>query len=101
MGKNVARFTKNGWYGMNADTFTKIAKREENEAMATFKTKKYRLEAIETAYEAVELEASRLLKVWNWETHEETTRTIEELEEDEQAKYKAYTDFLKELDKLA
>ena len=69
--------------------------------MATFKAKKYRLEAIETAYEAVELEANRLLKVWNWETHEETARTIEELEEDEQSKYKAYTDFLKELDKLA
>lgn len=69
--------------------------------MATFKAKIYRLEAIETAYEAVESKAKQMLINWNWETHEETTLTIEELDESEQVRYKAYQEFLKELDKLA
>lgn len=69
--------------------------------MANFKTKKYRLEAIETAYNAVKQEKDHMLDSWNWETHEYTTRTIEELEEDEKTKFRAYEDFLKELDKLA
>ena len=98
--KYLTQETKKATYGILVDDFIRYVEREDDK-MATFKAKKYRLEAIETAYEAVELEANRLLKVWNWETHEETPRTIEELEEDEQAKYKAFTDFLKELDKLA
>lgn len=69
--------------------------------MATLKTKIYRLEAIETAYEAVETKAKQMLTDWNWETHEETMKTIEELDEAEQDRYKAYQEFLKELDKLA
>lgn len=107
MGKNLARFTKNGWYGMDAETFTTTAKREENEAMATIKEKKFRLEALETAYDAVKQAADGMLSKWdcvevngksNWT---ERTLTIEELDEYEQTKHKAFTDFLKELDKLA
>lgn len=66
----------------------------------SFKAKKYRFEAIETAFEAVEIKAKQMLTEWNWETHEETTRTLEELDEEEQSRYQAYQDFLKELDNL-
>lgn len=69
--------------------------------MVSIKSKRYRLEAIEKAYDAVSNEVNSTLATWDIEKDELRYRTIEELDEDEQIKYKAYQDFLKELEKLA
>lgn len=100
MKDKLARLTKKGWYGIDLETFNKIAERGDN-TMVSIKSKRYRLEAIEKAYDSVANELNSTLAMWDIEKDELRYRTIEELDEDEQIKYRAYQDFLKELEKLA
>lgn len=105
----LKRRTKKATYGMEESTFKRVINESEGmKTMATFKQKKYRLEAIETAYNAVKGTADDMLTKWDRidkedGTHEWTQKTLstDELDEEEQLRFKAYQDFMKELDKLA
>lgn len=76
--------------------------------MASFKQKRLRLEALETAYNAVQYERDSIGRTYESFTDEEgktdykrVDKTIEQLSDEDRDRWLAYDNFMKELDKLA